>query len=894
MQKLIQWLFDLDPDELEASESWWFEFAADYGNGVILAMVAGLAVLGFLVVRSYRREGHAPVAIKATLTGLRLLVVAAAVSLLFRPAIVLRFVEKRFSTVAVVIDDSASMDETDRYVGSDLEGAPEESVALAEMLGVSPRELNELPRIEAVRRALLRHEGALARLAENQDVLLLRFAPGGPGGADYVEGLGVIPAAAREGDGEKVDLSALSGALAPLTAQGTTTDLAAAVRGALARSAGRRLSGMLIVSDGQPTVQDPAPGLAAARELAAGRRVPLCAVCVGRQRRHVRNVAVASIRTPARQVRRGDNLTFTVRVRHSLYEEMDTVVRLMRRAARGPEREEPGGWSEVAATDVTLPSGLEPDEPTPRESITEVEIELTGEQVGTEPGLFDFEARVDALSDEVNTEDNVKLTTLEVRDDKVNVLLIGNAGWEFQFLRNFFLRARREGPDGESQDVFRVSVWQQDADPGLNLDASRGMEIEGLPGELAGLIRTPDGSSGYDMVILYDPQPSEGFDKEFVDNLQAFVADHGGGLCYVAGRKYTETLLSDRDAYGALHDLLPVELGRNESARIEERIHSSRPRAYRVVLREDGMGHPVTRMGPEGEDANHVWAVLPGIYWSQAVFQAKPMARVLAVSSNPWHQTGKGEPEPVLALHQPGRGRVLYVGFDSTWRWRRVNDTTYFRRFWTNVARFLGPLEFSQLIVDTTRREYEAGDEVVVEATVYDEGFKPLTAKSYRLLLRRTDTEEPLEREIEMELVDPENSPGLYRLRLKNLDPGTYELAPAPAGEDAAASPPLTEVAPERVETSGFTVTRKRGEQLRPEANPATLRQLLGSAAERQYASLAEMDKLGPLLASEPLTLRPKKRYELLDAARPTAVVLGLLVVLLAGEWFVRKLYNMA
>ncbi|MFW6133927.1 MAG: hypothetical protein ACOC8F_08530, partial [Planctomycetota bacterium] len=446
------------------------------------------------------------------------------------------------------------------------------------------------------------------------------------------------------------------------------------------------------------------------------------------------------------------------------------------------------------------------------------------------------------------------------------------------------LRHRRIGADGKPRQAFRVTVWQQDADTGVNLDASTGMKLTRLPRKLETLIGSSDGDGhpGYDVVILYDPQPTQGgVDETFAGLLKKFVQDHGGGLCYIAGRKHTESVMGNREVFDALSDLLPVRLGRNEASRIEERIHNTRPRAYRVVLRDRGRGHPLMRLGPDGEQAPHVWAVLPGIYWSQAVYEPKPLARVLAVSSNPWHQTGAGEPEPVLAVHNSGRGRVLYVGFDSTWRWRYPGDGAYFRRFWTNVTRYLGPLKIARVLIETPKRQYDVGERVGVDVEAYDEAFDPLTDPSYRIVLRRTDGAGGARR-IELKPVDPETEPGRYRTELDHLAAGSYELTAA------------GDLPPMRVETDRFRVVRRRREMLKPEANPAMLRQLVGPAGERRFAPLEQMDRLADPLESEPLAFRTEQQRELLTARRAAGIILALVVALLAVEWFVRKRYNMA
>src|SRR5207245_5472020 len=86
----------------------------------------------------------------------------------------------------------------------------------------------------------------------------------------------------------------------------------------------------------------------------------------------------------------------------------------------------------------------------------------------------------------------------------------------------------------------------------------------------------------------------------------------------------------------------------------------------------------------------HPWAV---------VGKAKPVASVLAYYEPTPLPAGATEAErraaqerakeqALIVRHNYGFGRVLFVGLDSTWRWRyRVGDT-YHHRFWGQAIRW--------------------------------------------------------------------------------------------------------------------------------------------------------------------------------------------------------------
>ena len=59
------------------------------------------------------------------------------------------------------------------------------------------------------------------------------------------------------------------------------------------------------------------------------------------------------------------------------------------------------------------------------------------------------------------------------------------------------------------------------------------------------------------------------------------------------------------------------------------------------------------------------------------------------------HDTKKDEegrqPLPLIALRRYGKGTVVFVGLDETWRFRKEVGDTYHRTFWAQAVQHLGP-----------------------------------------------------------------------------------------------------------------------------------------------------------------------------------------------------------
>jgi hypothetical protein len=84
-------------------------------------------------------------------------------------------------------------------------------------------------------------------------------------------------------------------------------------------------------------------------------------------------------------------------------------------------------------------------------------------------------------------------------------------------------------------------------------------------------------------------------------------------------------------------------------------------------------------------------ALLGSLFRWGVVGTAKPGATVLATAGTEQNSAQAGAPDKTNALvarHNYGFGRVLFVGLESTWRWRYKAGDTYHHRFWGQVIRW--------------------------------------------------------------------------------------------------------------------------------------------------------------------------------------------------------------
>ncbi len=872
IDQVVKWLLGSDPAELVGEGNWRFGFVASYGNYVNLLLIVLFMAMAFLVIRSYRREGDTPGSVKASLAVIRLLVCLLVLAVLFRPAIVLRFTRTVYSTVLVLIDDSRSMAFTDRYTDAN------EQTALAALMGTDEAGLEGVSRTDIVRKVLGRQGGLLEKLAEDHPLMLMRFSTDKQGQESYTRPLGQIAGVTASvdtrprGQDDNASTQPTSAPASPddilakLTSSGYETNLPAGLRDSMDSVLGRRVAGIVMLSDGQMTTRGGNDRLADAMAYANQRGLRIYPVLVG-DPTPPKNLSVTGLQAP-REVRRGAMTEFSVVLAHRNLSGQEVSVKLLRREVSGAARSaKASDWTDTGIVKAVRLNGEDTRGGSGKSTshgVQTVELAVEPDTVGK----FVYRAVVEPHADERNLEDNQAEAPVDVSDEKIRVLLVsGDAGWEFQYIRNFLHR---------QPELYRLSVWQQNADKEVNQIASTGMKVNRLPQELAELAGSPGGKPhpGYDVVILCDPQPTQdGFDEDFVKILRTFVEVHGGGLCYVAGAKYSDLVLGSRGSFASLAALLPVVPAANTGDTVE-RILYRRPQAWPVQLTDYGIDHPVTRLASTAEDSAKIWQILPGVYWSHPVLKAKPLARVLAISSNPARHTDHNEAEPVLATQAFGVGRVLYVGVDETWRWRFVQEGRVHQNFWDNCVRYLASLRTKQVVITAGGDRFSAGDRIKIEVEAFDENFHPRKDESFDVEMIDAKTGDG--ETIVCKAV--EGKSGRFKGTFRASKTGVFQLS-------ALKGDPLRS---EKVQTKTIRIDLPKAEAVRTEADRATMENF--ATRPENFVTVDRADKLAELIPDDRKTAVREVPRELWNSN----LMLLLIVVLLTGEWIIRKKYNMA
>jgi hypothetical protein len=223
-----------------------------------------------------------------------------------------------------------------------------------------------------------------------------------------------------------------------------------------------------------------------------------------------------------------------------------------------------------------------------------------------------------------------------------------------------------------------------------------------------------------------------------------------------------------------------------------------------------------------------------------------------------------------------GKGRVLYVGIDETWRWRAVGEGYYYRRFWSNVIDFLssGRLQKKRIVLTSGSDRFALGSTLHLRAEAYDANYEPLDAPT--LAAEMLDAATGKARTIELKRDPAGGAKGQYEALIPLNSLGSFDLTAKMEGVAA------TDIADKRI-----VVALPEEEFRRSEADRTTLAEI---APGDRLVDLAAANELAGRIAPESTALFNQQVHDLWD----TPAMLGLIVLLLAAGWIVRKHNNLA
>jgi hypothetical protein len=665
------------------------------------------------------------------------------------------------------------------------------------------------------------------------------------------DGVNLLQALAKR---HRVDLVGFTGSVSELPADqlpsiavakesGLVTDLRGPLDRSLARAAdGAPTLAAVVLTDGQHN--EPTSPVEKAAEL-GGQRVPVYSIAIGAKAAPM-DIVITAVQAPT-SVFKGSDVAAEVRVQVNGLTARELTVEL-RRPGRPPlvERIRHDGMDRAH----------------------NVRFQVRMDDVGTQA----LTVVATPAPEETRTENNARTLAVNVADDKAKVLLIdGEARWEYHYLASAL--ARDHGTETKSV-VFAQPRTGRLSEGDL---ARLGYPARQLPAEAEAL-------DAYDCIILGDVSPEQ-LSLDDRQRLERYVGERGGTLVVLAGQRAMPAGFVGADpAADPLTKLLPI----------------TEPRAIRA-----GGGFPIEptaegklagflQMEATPDESERRWAALPWHYWAM-IGKAKPGATVLAaiggdMDFEPVRENVREKANGVIVRHNYGFGRVLYVGLESTWRWRFKAGDTYHHRFWGQAIRWAASdqplLVGNEFLRFGPRKPAIAQGQEVDLVVRLSETAKKLPANALAAVRVFRQTPGKADEALSLTaLTHPESRPRELGAKLRDLPPGQYvaELAIPDLG-DQVNGPPGADGRPAPLRVPFAVTPRETTEMSELALNLPLLEELAAKSGGKVFTPETATG-LAELLTQRQAT-RTERTETKLWRSWPT---LFLFLALLTLEWVGRK-----
>ena len=439
-------------------------------------------------------------------------------------------------SVAVVIDDSQSMTVADRY-DEPLAKALQERMKKA---GLEEAEINRFRLAQTV--LLERNAAMLGHLGDSYKLRTFFLTGSKPTQAADVKGIAEEIRKAK-----------------PI---GESTRLGSGVRDVLDELRGSVPAAIVLLTDG---VNTDGPSLAEGAASAQRRGVPMFCVGIGSEQ-PVRDLKLTDLLVED-VVFVGDVVPFECKLTGTGFQ--GTKVNVVLREKDKPEP--------LAKAEVTVGPD---DQPQPVRILYRP----------TETGRFEFVVEVEPQSGELQTENNRQSHAVEVRKEKIRVLLAeAYPNFEYRYLRNML----------ERDETIELNTVLQEAD------------MEHAEQDKAALRVFPERKEelfAYDVIILGDVNPAllspaaQQCLADFVDQ-----PGKGGALVLIAGPQSMP--LGFRNT--PLAKLMPFDLN---TVRLPDP-NAPLTEGFQVQPTDLGLAIPPMQLGDTPEETKAIWEHLPPLYW---------------------------------------------------------------------------------------------------------------------------------------------------------------------------------------------------------------------------------------------------------------------------------------
>ena len=285
------------------------------------------------------------------------------------------------------------------------------------------------------------------------------------------------------------------------------------------------------------------------------------------------------------------------------------------------------------------------------------------------------------------------------------------------------------------------------------------------------------------------------------------------------------------------------------------------------VIADESLRNPLLQFS--GKNILEQWNNLPPVYKPNWEITAKPESEVLAKTKI----NNIALNSPFMLSKRLGSKRAIAVLASDIWKWKLQKATAQidlFDRFLSNSTKWLHAVEQKkQVSITTNKKFYSMGEIIYVSAEVYDEAFNEVNDADIKCFVKSKESDTP---------VSFSNiGNGLYEGNLTELGKGDYTIS----GEAFIDHKSLGK------DNGRFTVGEIDYELQNTTMNSDLLKLLANETKGKFYYNATGnlFDKLKAISKSSSKNKIEVNEYRLWS----NELLLALIILLFATEWFVRK-----
>ena len=278
-------------------------------------------------------------------------------------------------------------------------------------------------------------------------------------------------------------------------------------------------------------------------------------------------------------------------------------------------------------------------------------------------GFTPISVKISTDSIEVNTDNNILNSAIQVKRDRSTILLISNIlNWDIKFI---------------SSSVSQDQHWQSKF-----LLKNRGLKNAGKNT----ILKTE--MNGINVLTLIN-NGRLNFSKDEVGIIERFVKN-GGGL-YLIGKPIKE-----------LEDILPAT-----SSSINRTFKST----FTLTKQSEQFN---TFSSIEKKDLKNIPPV------SYYYVNSKVESKILAQFDN-------DEISPAILFKNIGNGKILHFAFLDLWKWQLWNSGDSYNNLMHNIFSWLGQTSSERFYASLDKNSFYPGEDINIELHAFDETLSPIT-----------------------------------------------------------------------------------------------------------------------------------------------------------------------